>query len=107
MQEKFSCAHTWEDGNLEKWEGKILSLKNYGNYCEINVLSRSSLHLIFGKYSSGIFACAPYMGGTYLSSKLDDVFYNTERLSNVYNNIVDGITMAKALEIISSSVTFR
>jgi hypothetical protein len=93
--------HTWEDGSTDKWCGKIVSLKNYGEYCEIEILSRSSLHLIFGKYSYGLFACAPSYGGTYLSNRLDDIFYNTEQLSKVFDNIVDGVTAAKALATIA------
>ena len=106
LQRKFSCSHTWDDGATEEWESEIFSIENYGSYCEINVLSRSSLHLIFGKYAYGFFACAPAVGGTYLSSRLDDVFYNTERLSHMYGNFVDGLTMANALAIISSEVIF-
>lgn len=45
-------------------------------------------------------------GGTYLSNCLKDFFYNTEKLSNVFNNIVDGVTAAKALEVIADKVNF-
>jgi len=104
---EFTCKHTWEDGRAETWKGKIISVKNYGQYCEINILSRSSLHLIFGKYSHGLFACSPIYGGTYLSSRLGDVFYNAERLSKVFDNIVDGITAAKALATLAQKIDFK
>lgn len=102
----FKCSHKWEDGSYEEWTGRIIYFKNYGRYWEIEILSRSSLHLIFGKYSRGLFAVAPEFGGTYLSDRLNDVFYNTERLTKVYNNLVDALTVAKALETISYKVSF-
>ena len=102
----FKCSHTWENGQTESWDGQIVSINNYGRYCEINILSRSSLHLIFGKYSYGLFACSPYYGGTYLSNRLDDVFYNTERLIKVFDNIVDGVTAACALKTIANTISF-
>ena len=103
----FTCNHTWEDGSVETWRGKIVSVKNYGQYCEINIVSRSSLHLIFGKYSQGLFVCSPFYGGTYLSSHLGDIYYNTERLSKVFDNVVDGITAAKALATIAQQFDFE
>lgn len=103
----FKCTHTWEDGGKEKWDGHIDSFINYGRYCEIFIISRSSIHLIFGIYSRGLFACSPDHGGTYLSNNLDDVFYNTERLSKVFDNVVDGITAAKALATIAKQINLK
>lgn len=102
----FKCSHTWEDGHTDIWKGHIDSLVCYGSYCEIFISSRSSIHLIFGKYSRGLFAVSPYFGGTYLSDRLDDIFYNTERLIKVFDNTVDGITAAKAISVISHKVSF-
>jgi hypothetical protein len=102
----FNCSHTWEDGITDSWEGTIDSLINYGNYCEIFITSRSTLHLILGKYSNGIFVVSPYYGGTYLSNRLDDIFYNTERMIKVFDNVVDGVTAAKAILVISSKINF-
>lgn len=102
----FKCSHTWENGDKDIWDGYIDSFINYGGYCEIYISSRSSLHLIFGKYSNGLFACAPMHGGTYLSDRLEDIFYNTERLSKVFDNVVDGVTAAKALVMLAGKVSF-
>jgi hypothetical protein len=106
LQMHFKCSHTWEDGCKDTWDGHIDSLVNYGGYCEISISSRSSIHLIFGVYSRGLFACVPNYGGTYLSNKLDDVFYNSERLTKVFDNIIDGITAAKALATIANQIKF-
>lgn len=100
----FKCFYTWEDGEKESWEGNIDSFKDYGNYYEINISSRSSINLIFGKYSLGLFAVAPAYGGTYLSFKLDDIFYNTERLIKVFDNTIDGVTAAYALAALSKRI---
>jgi hypothetical protein len=102
----FKCSHTWNDGNKDIWEGCIESFIDYGNYYEMNILSRSSINLIFGKYSYGLFAVVPIYGGTYLSYKLEDVFYNTERLCTVFDNTVDAVTAATALATISKKVKF-
>jgi hypothetical protein len=102
----FQCSHKWEDGQVDTWVGHIESFIHYGNYCEIFISSRSSIHLIFGKYSRGLFACAPIYGGTSLSYKLDDIFYNSEKLSCVFDNVVDGVTAANALAVIAEKVSF-
>lgn len=103
---RFNCSHTWEDGTKDVWDGHIDSLIQHEGYCEIKIISRSSIHLIFGRYSRGIFAVAPDFGGTYLSCLLDDVFYNSERLSKVFDNVVDGITAAVALAAIADQIKF-
>lgn len=97
---KFKCSHTWNNGQKDVWEGYIDKIINHGKYYEIFITSRSSIHLIFGVYSRGLFVVSPEFGGTYLSNRLDDVFYNTERLTVVFDNIVDGITSAKALSLL-------
>jgi hypothetical protein len=102
----FKCSHTWECGKTDVWQGHIDSLIDYGNYCEIFISSRSSIHLIFGKYSYGLFVVSPYYGGSYLSYRLDDIFFNTERLIKIFDNVVDGITAAMALSAVSRKVKF-
>jgi hypothetical protein len=89
----------------ETWNGHISSIKNYGSHIEIKIQSRSGILVLLGKTSFGNFACMPdYGAGCHLAS-LDDIFYNTERLTNVMNK-VDGITVAYALAAIAEKYDF-
>jgi hypothetical protein len=53
--------------------------------------------VVFGKSSQRYFACIPdFDAGCHLAN-LNDIFWNTERLTAALN-IVDGVTVATALE---------
>lgn len=87
----------------ETWKGKITSIIDYGQHYEIKINSRSGFWLIVGKSSSGNFACAPaFYAGCELSS-LEDIFWNTERLTKALGK-VDGITAAYALNAIADYI---
>jgi hypothetical protein len=89
--------------NNEFWYGNITSLKDYGKHFEIFIQSRSSIMVIVGKTSRGLFACMPdYETGCHLVN-LSDKYWNTERLSEVLGKI-DGITVANALFSITEKV---
>lgn len=95
----FICKQETENG-IEKWQGHISNIINHGSHYEIRIESRSGLTVIFGKTSFGNFACLPdFDAGCHLAT-LDDIFYNTERLSAAINP-VDGITIAQALKVLS------
>jgi len=81
---------------IEKWSGNINRFINYGSHYEIFIESRSSILILLGRTSSGGFACMPdFQAGCHLVS-LDDILWNTEKLTNVLGK-VDGITAATAL----------
>ena len=87
----FICKH-----NKKSWPGYISEFKDYGTHYEFRIQSRSSITVVFGPTSQGYFACMPdFNAGCHLSN-LNDVFWNTERLSTVLG-IVDGVTVAYAL----------
>jgi hypothetical protein len=87
----------------EKWTGKVTYLENYGSHFEINIISRSSLIVLFGKTSRGFFASIPDFGSGCHLVKPDDIFWNTESLSRVLGK-VDGITVATALYTIADKL---
>ena len=92
---EFNCELKRKN-ELEKWQGRIKFIKDYGSHYEIFIESRSSIMLTFGKTSRGGFACAPdYNVGCHLVD-LKDLFWNTEKLSNILGK-VDGLTAARAL----------
>lgn len=98
----FVCQQKTEDG-VEEWQGYISNIVNHGSHYEFRIESRSGLTVIFGKTSFGNFACLPdFDAGCHLAT-LDDEFYNTERLSAAINP-VDGITIAKALKVLSKMI---
>lgn len=87
----FICKH-----NKKTWLGTITNIKNYGAHYEINIQSRSAITVLFGSSSGGHFACMPDYGAGCHLANLNDVFWNTERLTAVLG-MVDGITVASAL----------
>jgi hypothetical protein len=87
----FICKH-----KKRTWNGNISKIKNYGTHYEINIQSRSGITVLFGKASSGYFACIPDYGAGCHLANLNDICWNTDRLTAVIG-IVDGITVANAL----------
>lgn len=98
----FECVK--QSGNRkEKWPGRITYIRNYGSHFELNIVSRSSLIVLFGKTSRGFFACIPDFGsGCHLVNPYD-IFWNTESLSRVLGK-VDGITVATALYTVADKL---
>ena len=89
----------------KSWNGNVTMLKNYGSNYEIMIQSRSSIMIILGKCSIGHFACIPdFNAGCHLSH-LNDLFWNTERLSTVLGR-VDGITVASALLFLAEKISY-
>jgi len=87
----FICKH-----KKKSWAGYISAFKDYGTHFEFRIQSRSSITVIFGRTSQGYFACMPdFNAGCHLAN-LNDIFWNTERLTAVLG-IVDGVTVAYAL----------
>jgi len=87
----FICKH-----KKELWSGTITMFKSYGTHFEFMIQSRSSIMVVFGKTSRGYFACMPdFNVGCHLV-ELNDVFWNTERLTEVLG-VADGVTVASAL----------
>lgn len=96
----FKCKY-----KKESWQGTISEFKNYGTHYEFWILSRSSIMVIFGKTSRGYFACMPDFNiGCHLVN-LNDVFWNTEKLTQVLG-VADGVTVANALVFLSKELRY-
>ena len=96
----FKCTY-----RKKSWTGSITILKNYGTHYEFMIQSRSSIMVIFGKTSRGYFACMPdFNVGCHLVS-LNDVFWNTERLTAVLG-VADGVTVASALLFLAKELRY-
>jgi len=88
---EFKC-----NNKTETWTGKIKYLKDYGNYYEMKIDSRSGFQVIFGCSSIGNFICVPGFNVGCLLAHLKDRFWNQEKLTVLLGE-VDGITLAEAL----------
>ena len=103
---RFHCSYKWDDGSKDIWYGTVNQIINYGSHYEVLILSRSSLRVLVGESTSGLFACLPdFCVGCHLS-KLDDTFYNSEKLIRALDNVVDGTTVACALKALASVLNF-
>ena len=89
-------------GHIEKWDGEIKNIINYGKYYELFIVSRSSIFVIFGKTSRGGFVCMPDYGVCSHLVKLSDNYWNQERLIEIMGK-VDGITIYSALYTFSKN----
>lgn len=92
---QFECELKIEN-EIEKWSGKVKKFINYGSHYEVFIESRSSILVLLGRTTSGGFACMPdFQVGCHIVG-LDDIFWNTEKLTAILGK-VDGITVATAL----------
>jgi hypothetical protein len=99
---KFKCINQKKTKN-EQWEGVITTFTKYESHYEINIKSRSSILVLFGKTSRGGFACMPDFGAGCHLIDFKDKFWNTEKLTEVLGK-VDGITVATALYVLSDKI---
>lgn len=94
---KFKCELAKRNSRKkEYWNGKISYWKDYGSHYELEICSRSRIHVLIGKTSYGNFACMPDFGVSYHLAEFDNIFYNTEKLCDVLGK-VDGVTVANAI----------
>lgn len=91
----FECVREI-DSKRERWQGIILGLREYASHCEFRIEARSGIMVVIGRTIRGWFACMPDFGAGCHISALDDLFWNTEQLTEVLGE-VDGITVASAL----------
>lgn len=96
----FICKH-----QQKSWPAYIASLKNHGTHYEFVIQSRSRIMVVFGKTSQGHFACMPdFDAGCHLAD-LNDIFWNTEKLTAALG-MVDGVTVATALGFLYKDLNY-
>lgn len=99
---RFRCSYQWDPDERDDWDGVVSQITCFKNHYEVFFISRSSLRVLIGKCTSGLFACLPdYSAGCYLST-LNDTFYNSEKLIRAMENPVDGTTVACALKVLAN-----
>ena len=101
----FECVK--KDGRkIERWSGSVSTIVKYSSHYEIRIESRSGIMVLFGKTTRGGFACMPDFGVGCHIIDLKNIFWNTEKLSEVLGK-VDGITVAEALYALSDSIEMQ
>jgi hypothetical protein len=104
---QFHCSYQWDDGSKDIWYGTVNQVINFGSHYEVFILSRSSLRVLVGQSTSGLFACLPdFSAGCHLST-LNDTFYNSEKLIHALGNVVDGMTVAYAFKALEPFLNFN
>lgn len=99
---EFTCCRMINE-EYEQWKGKIIAYERKSTYLEMQVESRSSLHIIIGICKHGNYVCIPNFNTSCYLSYFSDTFWNTEKLSALIGE-VDGITAAKAIEYINMKI---
>jgi hypothetical protein len=102
----FRCSFQWDEDECDDWDGFITQITCLGDHYEVSIVSRSTLRVIIGRYSAGLFACIPEYQAACNLSTLDDTFYNSEKLIRAMESPVDGTTVACALRTLSKLIEF-
>lgn len=103
---RFRCSYQWDRDERDDWDGVVKQINRFGSHYEIFITSRSSVRVLIGRSTTGLFACIPdFDAGCHLSS-LNDTYYNSERLIRALEDPVDGTTIACALKALSNTLKF-
>lgn len=85
---------------IQKWDGYVNAVHDYGSHYEIQIESRSGFSFIVGKCMSGNFISIPLLSVGCHLSHFSDYFWNNENLARIINPI-DAATVAEALRLLS------
>lgn len=93
----FSLEHKYIDGTTMNWDVSWELLNCEYNHHELRVLARgSAFDVILGESLSGYYLCIPAVDVGCNITFWSDVFWNTERLSNLLSE-TDAATVAAAI----------
>lgn len=85
----------------QKWTGTVKKINDYGSYTGCVIEGRgSSIEMYIGKADERLWACFIHQNLSTSLSSPDDVFWNTEMLTDVFNSIIDGITVAQGIKLL-------
>ena len=94
---EFQCKYINEFGCNESWPGELEILTTKSEFLEVFIRGcDSAFRIVIGKCSTGNYMCIPSVGVGCELSDLSDLFWNTQRISEVMN-IIDAVTIASAL----------
>lgn len=92
---KYNCTY-----EKETWIGEVTPLVSDGNINELQIKGRgTSLKVVVGKYSDGLFVWIPDRDFGSALSYFNDIFWNVEHLCEGIG-IVDAITVATGIKAV-------
>lgn len=94
---EFKCFYKDENDKMIRWKGSYEIIPTEANLHELLINARGSSFLaVLGHYTHGNYICIPLLDVGCSLTYWSDVFWNTEKLSQVMDTI-DAITIASAL----------
>lgn len=102
---EFFCENPEAEYACDKiWKGRVEQLQRRENTVEMDVTGKgSAMHVIIGGYEYGKYLCIPDWGIGSALSRLEDSFWNRERLER-WMNKADAITLSEALKTVSKQL---
>lgn len=104
---KYVC-NTSHTCGLSQWYGDIILIAKYPNQYEAEINARGTFfHVIVGKYRDGNYLCVPNMDFGCSLSRLNDTFWNRERISQHLHKEVDVESLVcgiKALKMFDENI---
>lgn len=94
---KFECSY-----KNQKWTGTIKKINDYGSYTGCVIDGRgSSIEMYIGKADEMLWVCFPYQNLSSSLSSPEDIFWNTEKLADLFDSTIDGVTVAEGIKLLS------
>lgn len=94
MNKKYKCTR-----GLEEWSGIIRSDEEFNGYYKILLEGRSSsIRTYYGHAGSEYWACFPDFSLSASLAHPNDIFWNIEKLTEVFGNVCDAITVAEGIK---------
>lgn len=82
-----------------RWCCKIKNIEKSENIISFTVEGRGSSYRVFLiKFKETMWMDIPVMNISSELSSLDDIFWNSDKIGELLNSIIDGITIAKGIE---------
>lgn len=100
---EFKCSYKEENGKTIRWSGSYEIMATEPNAHELLINGRGSeFQAVLGYCTYGNYVCIPLLDIGCSLAYWSDIFWNTEKLSQVMNK-VDAVTLASALNAYGKS----
>jgi len=94
----FVCHHYWNNKRDEKWMAMVTNITQHDSWCEFFIESRSTIHVLVSNGENGRIVAVPDWRASCWLSNPSDLATNKGKLGRIMKNIVDGTTVAYALQ---------
>lgn len=87
----------------KEWYGTISNYENHITYSECQLTGRGSLIKMYIGYTHRVlWACFPDLKKATTLSHPDDLFWNKEELTELFESIADGTTIAESIKVLDA-----